>query len=1662
MSLSALLLDEISRSIAGSLRIAETGHCLRVDNLADDDAVKVCDRVREELRGDSAEAYVLDPQHQHSDGVYINPAHAVELRNRKACRLCLLIPSGANDAASSSLANSFAAFDVGRCLAQAGDAFLRKLPDDIRAACRAALSAQRGGLRPAAEQRADFLGAVLQNPAMDTAARNLWRIGLIPDAGGEGWVDRLPENARAVRALIRPPRPHTSPQERLEALHMRAGGTKSELTRFLLGRRLSASPLWLQDMSKETNLGHISFDQWQFDTTGSDLETIEIEPFLRKDGTVEKYTHLQQPGGADAQLHAEVGARGRVVVKWKSTPTNPNNLRHWQAELIPSREEYSAEEAAAADFPTAKVPANRRQAAIRLELDLAEMDIRAVQIRVVGLDEYGSVLTGPGNKPVEGLSEEFWLSQDDGGGDLQPRVKRETSPTIPYARLKTAVETKCDSIEHAPGIWAERAQSFYTLRFNGSRSCTLEVSSVLRRFEERLIRNPDDAGWYRLCIDAAERFDDATRPEFHPIEDLECLAGFLKRRKDVFTCLQKQPSAIVETADFDKDLCRKVRAYVASFRELVEEGKRAGKLQGVLALDTLEIRITGSSVDGPALLIAPVHPLRLLWYAAYVELLRHWEEQVLAEPNLRQRKALVDTALLERITPLNCPAVAVSADGLPYLFAQNLRVFWGVALPPGDRDAARHIADTARVLGYDEDVAALADLPPARFAKELDAYRRVHPYLETLRLNVVNPGSGRFVADALRSLFEEPATGDDESEMPPPPKLEVICHAHKPLPLRMGALEALRRDVYEQQHRTKRQFLSPTFSLALRPTDSMGKMSGGDVNLSLLMDHMRPEVKAVTAECKEDSASFYGLLIRLLPEFECDENGATWRHLLSFPKQAVRERHPAYGPYTTELADTHQVFLNGVARVLDPSVGVASMPAVVSRLEPHDRMRVDLLHESSDWVVTLDRFLGVEFFDNPGHPELSRVAHRYLLDYAPEFLEGLGHRLLVTTSHRQEVEEMLSGAMNELGFGMVEESVGEVLQHLKTVSGRLALRVIGDANLAREAVSLGVVAVYLRSKGELEDSILVPVDAHPELFGPSHRQKRGTGTRQRCDMLKVSFNKTRMVATLIEVKSRSAAGASDELLNRIVDQIEATKDVIQDLFFRHNPPRLDHVLQRSRLVTILRFYLRRAQRYGLLTSQEAYEKLNDSIAHLEAGIPDMRVNQRGFVVNLGGHPQKPTRLRDTTIEFITAADLLNAGLSHTSISLTSDREPLCHEAQVSAHREDSAPDAHLSADISTAGSEAAASGSAEKQSADETADSNHHDVLAVELGDTEVEQNPVCWTPGVVGSPHLFILGIPGQGKSWTVTRILCELAKSDVSCLVFDFHGQFGEPSNPFGLASAPVVWDAAHGLPFTPFEGDLESRGEGWRTSCFTVAEIFQYVCELGDIQRDVVYQALCDCYEDVGFGGDRPERLPTVEEVKTRIGEVESERAIRNVLPRCRPLLDLGLFKDVASDNGALQGILQQSHVLDLHNLNLEVLQLAAGAFLLRKVYKEMFRWGEADRLRLVIVLDEAHRLAKDISLPKLMKEGRKFGVAVVVASQGLADYHPDVVGNAGTKVIFRTNFPMSRKVAGFLRARKGVDLPQEIEQLDVGEAYVQTPEMNSAARVRMRPLDGTAAV
>ena len=743
--------------------------------------------------------------------------------------------------------------------------------------------------------------------------------------------------------------------------------------------------------------------------------------------------------------------------------------------------------------------------------------------------------------------------------------------------------------------------------------------------------------------------------------------------------------------------------------------------------------------------------------------------------------------------------------------------------------------------------------------------------------------------------------------------------------------------------------------------------------------------------------------------------------------------------------------LDAVRRGSFPEAGADCVPSLCVELSFEERNRLDRVHHSADWVILLDRFIGIDLFDDPTDQYLASTARKYLLDYAPEFIEGLGHRLVVTTAWREEVEDILSLAMKDLGFSAVEESVSEALNALKSVSGRLALRMIHDNTRAREAAGLGAVVSWLRAQGDLKNTVLLPVDAHPEVFSVVQKRDRRTvadgdvGAMLRCDLVQILFRSNRLDVTFLEVKSRSGAKGLTDLADRMMDQMEATERRFRELFFSPED-RTDHVLQRSKLAAVLRFYTKRAFRYGYFENSDGLQDAMRSIGKLETGISQMKVGFRGFVVDLNGAKQKAFQHRGATFRVLTARDFEESTVFRGSQPM--EQAPttvprLEQGAQPTNGTEESQP---IPIPNELHGSETL-------RPPKTTRSVDHVVPLGISLDDEGVD-----WKPSVKGSPHLFIIGIPGQGKSWTVTRLLCESAETGLPAISIDFHGQLASENSAYFKRVQPAVWDATKGLPFSPF--DAVSAQDGgtsyWKTNCYAVSEIIQYVFGLGDIQRGLIYDAMRDCYIECGIESNSQASPPRLSDLERKIREYEERRGVKNVLNRCKPMFEFQLFdEDETLNKVDLLKAGSQGLVIDLHKHPLEQLQNAAGAFVLRKIYKDMFVWGETDRLRLSIVLDEAHRLSRDTTLPKIMKEGRKFGIAVISASQGINDFHPDVLGNAGTKIVFRTNYPASRKVAGFLKPHRNEKMADLIEQLAVGNAIVQTPEMQHAVQVQMYP-------
>ena len=1681
-------IDILAREILKHFQRTATGHCARVDFLPREEARAVCQHLQTLQPQDNLRVYILANKRQTpSDDFTITIDYAIELRNRKEERLCLFIPTDVVDATSSSLSNSFAVID-GRVLY---DSLLRQLrlglSEQGQKVVQSVFGQLRGVLKINKEQQISFISAVLEREEqgqLDLVGLDLWRIGLVVDgrpltSGDEAtFLDFLDRNKRCVRELAHPARIQASLSARLQSLCV-DDETERKLQTFFRGKSLQEVNNWSQALIEHK----LTFENWRFpEEDHSDIKDVKVQNFLDSANKVERYSHLTQPHGPGTNLQIMCGPKSTVTVRWKAEPPQPRNIKYWRVEMLPSTAgDGEADQDMVIDLPSREVPAIRRYLSIKVDLELERP--LGVRVRVTPIEVSGQPSVNPGtDKYISHNSDEFFLMPESGVDnpdiDVKPVTIQSEVTTIALGRLEYALQTRASALEESGEQWSPKELEYFNLRLDNKRMLTVGLSPILKGIEEKTLQNSRNGGMFYLMMDEVRMTSvEQCQVRYLLYGTAETWKSFWNARENFFRHLrQSNPRHLIEVVKWTPEFVGMAIKYVQSYQGLIQlllqKTEQTPKdqldeanqeLREAMSLDTLMVGVRdGARQVEEALVVLPTHPLRVAWLVGYTQLLKSWEEQLFERTKPAARKGTIDIESLRLLSPMNTPAFGFHADShASFVFFQNIRFYHGVLLPMGVPDPHRRYSEITTILGADSDQIAIGTIQPAQLATHLKRFIDLHPYIKTLVTTLVNPDRGDFFAEALKQLVQSTSEAEEEHQSGTThiSSFRVTSYVEDERKSSVQALYRIRQTQLEQFNNRGGSYFLPSLSTTLRTTKQLKDDELADAHIAVISDVTQPRLSLSSdrsGERENRSFTLYGLICRFVPSLKRDTTtGLVWRYQILTERLKPSEAHPVKGQYSDMLINLHALLLKSGAYLLGGES--ESLPALEVHLDEAQRRLLERIHQNSNWVVTLDRFFALDYYDSPHIEGLNEMARKYVLDYSPEFSEGLGHRLMITTSWHEEIGGLLRHAMEEHGLAAIDSSVSHLLHHLKIVSGSLALQALESRTSASAAVGLGLVTAWLQKKNRMRQSVLVPVDLHPRLFLREGGKAAQEGDR-RCDLALFSLKRSIVEVTFIEVKWRRGRVPFDRIGGEMYLQMQSSRRILEDRFF--NPERIDGALQRSHLGNVLRFYFERSCRYGLFDT-EMERTFLERLAELEKAGLEFRPFYEGYIVSLNEHPTT-FPIKEAKIRVLTATDFdteefpMLTSISVSQDSMLSDMPPADNGEELAEEKSDLLSDfvqrrktGNLemlqTTELLTKDEESVVKADSEQKKLPDLAEE-----VMVALG-TSLQGKECQWHPSVKGSPHLFIIGIPGQGKSYTTTRLLVDLHQQGVPALVLDFHGQFANPDERFAQQVHPHVLDVARGLPFSPFECAPDSQETDIISNSLEVAEIFAHVTNLGPIQRDTLYNALLNAYREKGFGqadNTKPLEYPTLEEV---LAQLKGARNADLIMARCRSLLEMKLFRPETGEANLLTQI-RHGLVLDLHAL-LEGLQLAAGAFILRKVYKDMFRWGPADHLRLAIVLDEAHRLAKDITLPKIMKEGRKFGIVVIVASQELTDFHQGVIGNVGTKIVFRINHPDSRKVAGLLQASSGIDLARQISQLGVGNAYVQTPEMFNAVKVEM---------
>ncbi|MCO7596542.1 MULTISPECIES: ATP-binding protein [Pseudomonas] len=252
------------------------------------------------------------------------------------------------------------------------------------------------------------------------------------------------------------------------------------------------------------------------------------------------------------------------------------------------------------------------------------------------------------------------------------------------------------------------------------------------------------------------------------------------------------------------------------------------------------------------------------------------------------------------------------------------------------------------------------------------------------------------------------------------------------------------------------------------------------------------------------------------------------------------------------------------------------------------------VHQISDWVFTIDRNMGIEFFDHGGR----KNRPDYLIDYVPGASSQATHNLIISSRSNDELEAMLKPVLLEHGLSADGEQSVQILANLRSLSGQLALKLISARTQQAEALGLALARLYLEYQGALSNQVIVPLDAHTDLYRSSGESDgvNDAISLQRTDLglFDLDLNTRTITCNLVEVKCYSQVGdfaAFNQLKERISAQINQSERILQRHFdpALKKPDRPDRLLKSRELAQILRFYLERSLRYGIFDATAAQE-----------------------------------------------------------------------------------------------------------------------------------------------------------------------------------------------------------------------------------------------------------------------------------------------------------------------------------------------------------------------------------------------------------------------------------------------------------------------------------------
>lgn len=1220
------------------LRSRTAGHCMRVSDLDADLMIRLCARLRAELQNTTV-VVLTDGKLAIPADLAVSSTKLVELRNPLADGtqrppLLVFVPSEVRASAEDSFGvATFEEVSVTGLYEALIQRLVGELPPALRGAVQESLHRLRDSERPWAFADAlstvrFLLTAKVNGNDAEAIGASLYEVGLVPDfewlAQPEKAAVRVVRNRECVEKLTWSAR---SERGRVGELGLAKRSFRNSLGNFLAEAGTDDPRQWARRIVVDRALWPLAFNKWEFEDGGVQPDSVFIGnvqtdlPAVAEDETKEPIARLL----GERILPLSSLRKFNVTFHVEPHPTKVQGLAKFVAQVI-SKEH-------------GPIGLARSKAVWKTATDKATISFTALNkieweegwhfVRVLAQTESGDLIPlvdasghavawsadTEGALPRPNESDLFYVLPDT-EVEVEPAqraVPRELSAlhALFRAQFTAILDGRApSSVVFAHAAWAEKTKGHASgsemleVKLGREGSVHVPVSRALKTIEQKILAAPDGPINWRIPLNLG--VPGTSTGEINGWPQGPAGERLLEARTRYFEAVRAGTSELVTQginaaahADLASDYAE---AYLELLADLTRRAEATAKsdsqrafadLRKVLALDSVLLAIVdhrGRRRD--AVLVAPTHPLRTLWFATWAKLGARWVEASKNAP----REYVIPTreALLRLLSPTSFPPVLPTEAGHVLTAVDSLNPFWTLFAPSNEEDPRGLVGEVCTALGLPEPAIGGALIDGEYLASRVRRYLVQHPYVRTLTINAFNPGRASVLGEMLLELQKESAFADlryDIRLFVPDPDAPGVGEEIAALLTTDGGTAAREADDFSIPAKTH---LHPKLRFAVRATkDFRTNPEAHAAHLSLLFDVFPAEEVAVRrADPRHATAFVHGLVQEFSTEYHEDELTVAWRRL---PRHGVAQPIEGAEELSNLLGSLAAAISSATATIATGQSGVDLRPVVSLALGSDDRALLHQVHEVSDWVFTLDRNLGIEFFDHGGHA----TRPDYLIDHSPDMASTLGHRLVITSRSVAELEALLRPVLEQYGLSAEGRHAVVLLDQLRSLSGRLALKLISSPTQRAEALGLALSRLYLEHQGVFENQIVVPLDAHLEFYRVLKAQAdelRDEVSFKRTDLGLFDLDTRRRTITcrLVEVKCYSGVGdlaQYNSLKASIAQQIAQSEQVLAHHFDPQRTPqdRPDRAFKTRELALLLEFYLERAERYGAISREAADE-----------------------------------------------------------------------------------------------------------------------------------------------------------------------------------------------------------------------------------------------------------------------------------------------------------------------------------------------------------------------------------------------------------------------------------------------------------------------------------------